>query len=392
MIQVKNGVFHLQTAHTSYIFDTTSDGQLRHIHYGARLPEEAVEALAMKNTMPLGSEVCCKPGLCLDSTLLEYSGIGRGDYRHTPLECIMPDGTFVTDFVYEYFTVTEEALTIPGLPAARGKGETLSIRLKDKLFDAALVLHYTVFENCDVIARSCQLINNTSGDIYVRKLMSFMVDLPQSDYTLGTLDGGWAKETHIHERPVSYGIHVTDSTTGASSNRHNPAFYLKRTGADEEQGEVLGFNLVYSGNHYSAVEKANHDTLRVMQGISPHCFHWRLQPGETFTTPQSVMTWSDRGLGGMAANFHDFVNAHITPESWRGKERPVVLNNWEATMFDFNRSKLLSMAKTAAELGVELFVLDDGWFGSRNSDTAGLGDWTVNEKSSPGASAPCARR
>lgn len=384
MISIRNGVFHLQTAGTSYIFNTTPGGKLRHIYYGKRLNEADVSALAVKNTILLGSQVCHIPGECLDDILLEYSEIGRGDYRHTPLECIMPDGSFVTDFVYEYFDVTEEAFSAPGLPMARGEGETLSVRLKDKLFNVALVLHYTVFPECDVIARCCELYNGEEKPITIRKLMSFQLDCPESDYILGTLDGGWAKETHIHERPVSYGIHVTDSATGGSSNRHNPGFYLRRPSADELQGEVMGFNLIYSGNHYSAVEKCNHDTLRIMQGVNPHCFNWSVAPGEGFVTPQSVMTFSNGGINGMAANFHDFVDNHIVPESWRGKEKPIVVNNWEATMFDFNKNKLLSIARRAKELGVELFVLDDGWFGKRNDDTAGLGDWVVNEKKLPG--------
>lgn len=381
MISVTKGVFKLDTAHTSYIFDTLPTGCLRHIYYGKKLPQADVEALCVKENITLGSAVEHTPGICLDTCLLEYSGIGKGDYRHSPLECILPDGTFVTDFVYEYFTVSEEAFSSHcGLPFAHGKAETLSVRLKDSLHKLYLTLHYTVFEGCDVIARNAELYNDTKGTVAIRKMMSFMADFPESSYILGTLDGGWAKEAHIHERPVTYGIHVTDSTTGGSSNRHNPGFYLKKQGTEE----VVGVNLIYSGNHYAAVEKGNFDTMRIMQGISPHCMNWLLRPGETFTTPQSVMTWSDGGINGMAANFHDFVDNHIVPLEFRGVERPVVLNNWEATMFDFNRHKILSMAKRAKELGVELFVLDDGWFGQRNNDTAGLGDWTVNTKKLPG--------
>lgn len=392
MISVKNGLFHLQTAHTSYIFDVTRGGKPRHLYYGQRLENGDVAALAVKNTILLGSQVCHSPGECLDDILLEYSEVGRGDYRHAPMECVMPDGSFVTDFVYEYFDITEEVFAAPGLPMARGKGQTLSVHLKDKLHPVTLVLHYTVFEGCDVIARAVELRNGAKQPISIRKLLSLQLDCPDSDFILGTLDGGWAKETHIHERPVSYGIHVTDSTTGGSSNRHNPGFYLRRKTADETQGEVLGFNLVYSGNHYSAVEKSNHDMLRVVQGINPHCFSWEVAPGRSFVTPQAVMTWSNQGVGGMAANFHDFVDNHIVPKAWQGRERPIVVNNWEATMFDFNKNKILSIARRAKELGVELFVLDDGWFGDRNDDTAGLGDWVVNEKKLPGGIASLAEK
>jgi alpha-galactosidase len=220
--------------------------------------------------------------------------------------------------------------------------------------------------------------------VYIRKLMSFMFDMPTADYQMLTLDGGWAKEAHIHEREVSYGILVNDSTTGGSSNRHNPAFLLKAKGADEEQGEVYGFNLIYSGNHYSAVEKGNHDTLRVMSGINPHCFLWKLHEGESFCTPQAVMSYADGGINAFSANMHNFVNGHVIRPEFQASERPVVVNNWEATFFHFNRRKLLALARRAKRLGVEMFVLDDGWFGDRNDDRAGLGDWVVNKRKLPG--------
>ena len=242
-----------------------------------------------------------------------------------------------------------------------------------------------------MIARNVELHNGESGEVTIRKLMSVMMDLPESDYSLLTLNGSWAKEAHIQEAPVRYGIHINDSTVGASSNRHNPAFLLKKTGADEEQGAVLGFNLLYSGNHYSAVEKTSQDTLRLMLGINPHCFCWKVGAGERFVTPQAVMSFSCRGINGMAANFHDFINNHVIPKNFRNVQRPVVLNNWEATFFDFDRRKILSMAKKAAQLGVEMFVLDDGWFGKRNDDHAGLGDWVVNRKKLPGGLGKLAR-
>lgn len=214
--------------------------------------------------------------------------------------------------------------------------------------------------------------------------MSFMFYLPRADYTMLTLDSGWAKEAHIYERPVSYGILVNDSTTGGSSNRHNPAFMIKACDAGEEHGEVYGFNLIYSGNHYSAVEIGNHDTLRVMSGINPHCFLWKLKKGEGFVIPQAVMSFSKNVTNSLSGNMHDFVNSHIISENFRYSERPIVINNWEATFFNFNRRKLLALAWKAKTLGVEIFVLDDGWFGKRNSDTAGLGDWVVNKKKLPG--------
>lgn len=385
MITVKDKIFKLDTKDTSYLFAITAQGHAEHIHYGKRVFADDADALRLKNTIMLGSTVDYgrEVGYSLETLPLEYSGIGKGDFRHAPMELIMPDGSFVTDFVYDRHSVTQGAFAPENcdLPFASGNGETLSIVFKDKKYRGVeFILHYTVFEDSNVIARCAELVNGGEGDIFIRKLMSFMMDMPTADYTMLTIDGGWAKEAHIHEREVSYGILVNDSTTGGSSNRHNPAFMLKAKGADEEQGRVYGFNLIYSGNHYSAVEMGNHDTLRVMSGINPHCFLWKLKSGERFTTPQAVMSFSDRGINGFTDNMHGFVNDHIIRESFRNYERPVVVNNWEATFFNFNRRKLLALARKAKRLGVEMFVLDDGWFGKRNSDTAGLGDWKENRK------------
>ena len=386
MIWENKRVFKLDTKNTSYILRITKQGHPEHIYYGRRLPSADVEALRLKNNITLGGTVDYAKNYSLDSTLLEYSGIGKGDYRHSPLECTLPDGSFTTDFIYKSHEITDGAYTSDcGLPFARGEGKTLSITFADKKYkDLHLILHYTVFFDCDVIARNMELVNGTGAAIAIRKALSAQLDLPEADYSLLTLNGSWAKESHIQDAPIGYGIHVTDSTVGASSNRHNPAFALKKLGANEEQGQVIGFNLLYSGNHYSAVEKTGQDTLRVTWGINPHCFCWQLAPGSRFVTPQAVMSFSCRGINGMAANMHDFVNNHIIPAPFRFVERPVVLNNWEATFFDFSKRKILSMARQAASLGVEMFVLDDGWFGKRNNDHAGLGDWTVNLKKLPG--------
>lgn len=286
MIEIKDKLFKLDTRDTSYLFGVTKQGHAEHIHYGKKVTLADADALRQKNTIVLGSTVDYgrEIGYSLETLPLEYSGIGKGDFRHSPMELIMPDGSFVTDFVYDSHSVTKGAFAPENcdLPFATGEGETLSVVFKDKKYKGVeLILHYTVFEESNVIARCAELVNSGDGDIYIRKLMSFMMDMPTADYTMLTLDGGWAKEAHIHERPVSYGILVNDSTTGGSSNRHNPAFMLKAKGADEEQGIVYGFNLIYSGNHYSAVEMGNHDTLRIMNGINPHCFLWKLKSGET---------------------------------------------------------------------------------------------------------------
>ena len=385
MISFNDRVFRLETKSTTYAFRII-EGYPEHLYYGRRVNDVDFTAVAMKNTIDLGSTVKQEGSkFFLERNLLEYSGIGRGDYRHSPIELLMPDGTFVCDFVYDSHRIIDGAYSAKELPTAYGEAKTLEITLKDKKFpDISLKLNYVVFEDCDVICRNVELINDNDGPVYIRKLMSLMLDLPEADYDMLTLDGDWGKEAHEHRRFLECGILANESTVGASSNKHNPAFALLERGADESRGKVYGFNLIYSGNHYSAAERSTFDTARVMTGINPHCFLWKLSQGESFVTPQAVMTYSPCGLNTMMANMHAFVNEHIVRGEHKGADRPIVLNNWEATFFNFNRSKILALARSAKKLGVEMFVLDDGWFGKRNSDFAGLGDWVENRKKLPG--------
>ena len=385
MISFNNQVFRLDTLNTTYAF-RINEGYLEHLYYGRRIPDSDFNAVSLKNTIGLGSTVKQEgSGFFLERNLLEYSGIGRGDYRHSPIELLMPDGSFVCDFVYDSHRIIEGAYEAEELPTAYGEAKTLEITLKDKKFNRlVLKLNYVVFEECDVICRNVELVNGEDAPVYIRKLMSLMLDLAEANYDMLTLDGDWGKEAHEHRRFLECGILVNESTVGASSNKHNPAFALVEKGADESRGRVYGFNLIYSGNHYSAAERSTFDTARVMTGINPHCFLWKLSRGESFVTPQAVMTYSPEGLNGMMANMHAFVNEHIVRGEHRGADRPIVLNNWEATFFNFNRSKILALARSAKKLGVEMFVLDDGWFGKRNNDLAGLGDWVENRKKLPG--------
>ena len=385
MITVKEQLFKLETRSTTYAF-RINEGYLEHLYYGRRVDDVDFTAAALKNTIDLGCTVKTEgSSFFLERNLLEYSGIGRGDYRQSPVELLMPDGTFVCDFVYDSHRIIDDAYSTATLPTAYGDAKTLEITLKDKKFaDISLKLNYVVFEECDVICRNVELINNNNSPVYIRKLMSLMLDLAEADYDMLTLDGDRSKEAHEHRRFLACGTLVNESTVGASSNKHNPAFALLERGADESRGKVYGFNLIYSGNHYSAVERSTFDTARVISGINPHCFLWKLFKSESFVTPQAVMTYSSTGLNTMMSNMHDFVNNHIVRGEHKGADRPIVLNNWEATFFNFNRSKILALARSAKKLGIEMFVLDDGWFGKRNNDLAGLGDWVENRKKLPG--------
>lgn len=319
----------------------------------------------------------------LGDMYLEWSDNGRGDYRQSPTELRMPDGSFVSDFVYLSHSIEPGSIAMDTLPSAYGADETLIVVMKETTCDIYLSLYFSVFEKTNIITRRAVLKSENEKPLIIRRMMSMMLDLPDERFNMLTLDGGWIKEANLHERPVEYGMTVNTSTTGASSNRHNPGFMLAERDATQENGKVFGFNLVYSGNHYGAVEKSEFDIIRVSLGVSPHCFEWELCQYERFETPEAVMTFSDRGFNGMSHNMHDFINAHIVRGDWKNRERPVLINNWEACFFDFNESKLLRLAKSAKHLGVELFVLDDGWFGARNHDRAGLGDYGVNLKKLP---------
>ena len=389
-ITYDKGVFALDTDRTSYIFRVTKFRPLEHVHYGERVRASDAEALSVKHDIQLGSSVMYDESddcYCLDNLCLEWSGVGRGDYRQTPIEAKMPDGSFSSDFLYDSHEIVSGCIPMQSLPAAyddENAAQTLIIRMRERARAVTLELYYTVFPASNVISRRCVIENNCEGDISLRRIMSMSLDMPDRGFLMHSFDGGWIKEAHRHVRPVEYGIYVNSSTTGASSNRHNPGFLLSEKNTGEDFGRAWGFNLVYSGNHCGVAERSNHDLVRIQLGINPHCFDWTVRPGERFEAPEAVMTFSERGFNGLSANFHDFVNNNIVRGIWKNVERPVLINNWEACFFKFDREKLLKLAHRAKSIGVELFVLDDGWFGARDSDMAGLGDYDVNLKKLPG--------
>ena len=389
-ITYDKGVFALDTDRTSYIFRVTKFRHLEHVHYGERVRASDAEALSVKHDIQLGSSVMYDESddcYCLDNLCLEWSGVGRGDYRQTPIEAKMPDGSFSSDFLYDSHEIVRGCLPMHSLPAAyddENAAQTLIIRMRERDRAVTLELYYTVFPASNVISRRCVIENNCESDISLRRIMSMSLDMPDRGFLMHSFDGGWIKEAHRHVRPVEYGIYVNSSTTGSSSNRHNPGFLLSEKNTGEDFGRAWGFNLVYSGNHCGVAERSNHDLVRIQLGINPHCFDWTVRPGERFEAPEAVMTFSERGFNGLSANFHDFVNNNIVRGIWKNVERPVLINSWEACFFKFDREKLLKLARRAKSIGVELFVLDDGWFGARDSDTAGLGDYDVNLKKLPG--------
>ncbi len=399
MISCDNSLFALDTASTSYFLRITPHGHPEHIYYGPRLPHDAMDSLTHKRSAVTGSTVDYEEhaddNYSLDCLCLEWSGVGRGDYRMPPAELRMPDGSFCSDFVFTAYRIVEGCVPMAELPSAydeSNRAQTLILSLADESNRMELELSYTVFEDTDVITRRAILSNHSGADCEIRRLMSLNLDMENRGFSMITFDGNWIKETHRHDRKLQYGIFVNSSTTGSSSSRHNPGFLLAEENASEEHGSVYGFNLIYSGNHYGAVELAFNDLVRVQLGVNPQCFSWTLAPGECFETPEAVMTYSPDGFNGMSAHFHDFINTHIVRGDWKNRERPVLLNNWEACFFRFNEGKLLRLARQAKRLGIELFVLDDGWFGARNNDSAGLGDYSINRNKLPGGLGRFSRR
>ena len=379
MISHKDGVFHVGTEGYSYLFRVNSYGILEHLHFGAPVFDGDWEAFTCRPGLGWGSSVLLNgedTASSLDSLALEWSGSGRGDYRESPLELAGRP----TDFRYESHAVVGalEAKMQGKLPQAHGGADTLQVTLRQK--GAKLHLYYTPFETA--LVRRAVLENVSEEPVTVSKLMSFSMDIP-GEYVMTTFNGGWIAEMRRTDTVVGASKVVNESLTGASSNRHNPGFLLHEKDATEENGRVFGFNLVYSGNHYAAAQQSLQGLTRVMQGINPSNFSIELAPGEIFETPEAVLCHSDEGFGGLSRRMHTFVTDHIIPAYWRNRPRPVLYNSWEGCIFDFNQHRLLDLANRARDLGCELFVLDDGWFGARNSDKAGLGDYEVNRKKLP---------
>ena len=377
MITYENGIFSLQGEGFTCLLRVNQWKLLEQLYFGPAVAASDWEAFACQPGIGWGSSVLLEtgnPASCPDAMPLAWSGSGRGDYRESPLEVGV-----ATDLRYESHSILEAPEPMScGLPCAGGKGEQLRITLSQE--GLKLHLYFGIFGG--VLTRRTVLENTGDAPVGIHKCMSFLMDLP-GNLQMTTFDGGWIAEMGKHTAPVSEHRIVNESTTGASSNRHNPGFLLAEPDATEDAGWVYGFNLIYSGNHYASAQRSLQGFNRVMQGISPDNFLWELNPGEKFETPEAAMAVSDRGFGGISALMHKFVLEHIIPAYWQYRERPVLYNDWEGCMFDFNQRKLLNLAKQAKELGCELFVLDDGWFGKRDNDLAGLGDYNVNKKKLP---------
>ena len=401
MIRQIGNLFVLDTANTTYAFQVLPSGHLEHLYYGSRIiirSEDDVTVLAEKRQCLPGNAVCYSPeypALGLEDVCLEMSSHGKGDIREPFIEVTHADGSYTSDFLFESALISSGKApfaTLPGSYEENGNVKELVITLKDRQYDLTLELHYFVFEEYNVISRSAKLINTGDSAISLERLMSLQLDFPRADWVFTTFHGAWAREMKKHEMPVGMCKLVNESYCGCSSNRANPFVMLSKKDTNEDRGECYGFNLIYSGNHYEAVEESAFGKMRLVTGINPRSFQFHLAPGDVFEAPEAVMTCSVEGFNGMSRNMHAFVRNCIVRGTWKHKARPVLLNSWEAAYFNINEHKLLNLARAGKDAGIELFVMDDGWFGTRDNDTQALGDWHANPKKLPHGVAGLAKK
>lgn len=399
MIQVWNKTFVLDTKNTTYCFRVLETGQLEHLYYGRTLvitEEEDTASLVEKHAFAPGNTVLYDnehTQYSLEDMRLEMSSLGKGDIREPFVEIVYHDGGRTSDFVYESYEILDNRKPLETLPGAYEETlpvPELIVKMRDRNYGLTLELHYCVFEERDVITRYAKLINTSEQPVELKCLMSMQLDEIAEDYVFTTFNGNWANEMNRNDHNVVCGKIVNASVTGTSSNRANPFVMLAPAETTEDAGKCFGFNLIYSGNHYEACEYNAFGKLRLVSGINPMGFSYQIGVGESFESPEAVMTYSPDGYNGMSQNMHAFVRECIVSGTWKKKERPVLLNSWEAAYFDINERKLLKLAKAARDVGIELFVMDDGWFGERNDDKTSLGDWYVNPKKLPdGVSGLC---
>ena len=376
---------HLFNDRISYIMNVLPTGHLMQLYCGKKVHDREdfsylIETSARPTTTYLSEEWHNK--YTFTHLKQEYPVYGTTDFRHPAIEIKQNNGSNISNFCYKSHSISSGKPKLTGLPATytenNDEAETLAIVLEDELTHVQVELLYTLFAQGGIIARSAKITNNGAETVHLTTAMSLCLDLPDCDYEWLQFSGSWARERHLKVRKLEQGITSVESTRGASSHEYNPFVILKRPSTDENKGEAIGFSLVYSGNFLAQAEVDTHDVTRVLIGINPFCFDWKLASGGSFQTPEAVMVYTADGLNDLSQTYHKLYQKRLARGYWRDRPRPILINNWEATYFDFNEDKLVKIAQKAKECGVELFVLDDGWFGKRTSDTAGLGDWVPN--------------
>ena len=380
----KNKVFLLNTEHTSYGIALTDDRYVCHLYYGSRLEETDLRYLLREDEGPFTpSSNKRETGSFLDSAPMEYPESGMGDYRESALRIRSAAGYRASELVYEGYEIMAGKPRLEGLPATWGADSacgTLKIYCRDQLLGMKVTLLYSVFQDSDALTRSAIIENEGKEPFYIEKALSACLDMDDRGFEVMGLFGSWARERRIQRIPLGYGRQNIASFRGESSHQEHPFLALVTPETTQDTGEVYAMNFVYSGNFIAQAEKSQFDSVRMTMGIHPEGFTWKLEPGESFTAPEVVLVYSSEGLGKMTRTFHDLYRNHLIRSPWLHRKRPILINNWEATYFDFDEKKLLEIAEDASELGIEMLVMDDGWFGKRSNDDSSLGDWRVNEE------------
>ena len=375
--------FLLSGKNYSYGMYINRAGLLQHLYWGKKIGAADAAFLVAAHGLPASPNPDdYNKEIATDGMPSECGSFGRGDFRPATVVVRRKDGAAMSRFRYVSHKIVKGALHLQGMPCARKADETLILTLKDDFSDIELDLNYSVSEDSDVLVRSAVIRNAGKDAAEIAKAFSFCTELPDTrgTYSALRLAGSWARERTPVITPLAEGTLRIESARGYSSHQMNPFLAVLSEGCGEERGECYGFNLLYSGSFAITADVSQNKSIRVQGGINDYLFGWQLQGGDVFATPQAALCYSGEGLGGMSRAYHDFFREYIIDPKRVYMRRPIVINNWEATYFDFDNEKLFSIIDEAAKLGMDTFVLDDGWFGKRDGDASGLGDWFVNER------------
>ena len=383
--------FKIDTNHATYMISVVDEeGFVGEVYYGPRVSDTDLNYLLRTKENPFVPSKNERDRLSFyDSFSWEYPTAGIGDYRNSAFEIRTEGGYGACLLVFEDYEIISGKRPLTGLPATFGtedaEAATLEITCREPDLGFHVVLSYSIFEDSDAIVKSVRVVNDGRETIYLEKVLSAVLNFENiTPMDVITLHGSWARERHIYRREIPYGRTSTSSVRGESGHQDHPFMAVLSRDADEDHGDVYGMSFVYSGNFIAQTERNQFDTIRAQMGINPEGFCWRLKPGEAFEAPEVVIVYSSEGIGGMSRTFHDVYRNHLIRGEYKDKKRPILINNWEATYFNFNTEKLLDIARVAAGCGIEMLVMDDGWFGTRSSDNCALGAWVVNEEKLPG--------
>ena len=384
--------FRLDTADSTYCMTVAQKGYLAHSYYGPKIGEDNISYLTRQMEYPFADSPVFREKLSLlDFLPQEYPTDGVGDFRKSALAITNTSGNNAVELKYKDYKIIEGAPALNELPCVfdeTDKAQTLIITLADNTLGVEVELYYTVFDDTDTIVRFAKITNKANEPVFIKKAMSLAFDMDNDNYDTITLNGSWARERHIDRHPIHMGVQEACSVRGETSHQEHPFIAILEHNADWNKGSVYGVNFIYSGNFSALIQRNQFDSLRVMLGINPENFTWKLEPGATFETPQAVLTFSSQGLNGMSHAFHDLYRNHLIRSPYKNKMRPILINNWEATYFNFDTQKLIDIAREASKDGIEMLVMDDGWFGHRSFDDSSLGDWYVNEEKLKGGLKP----